>query len=68
MLIGIAKAEAKIRGKSVSQMISDFIASLGNTKEDEQNLPPVTSSLVGLLKNRQVDESSYKNHLLEKHL
>ena len=67
-LIGRAKAEAKIRGKSVSQMVSDFIDSLGKTNTIEQSLPPVTSSLVGVLKNQQVDESTYKKHLLEKHL
>jgi hypothetical protein len=67
-LIGIAKTEAKARGKSVSKMVSDFIDSLGCEQTKKDKLPPVTSSLVGLLKNQQIDENSYKNHLREKHL
>ena len=68
LLIGRAKTEAKARGKSVSQMVSDFIGSLDSEQAKKQKLPPVTSSLVGLLKDQQIDENIYKNHLREKHL
>ena len=63
-----AKAEAKNRGKSVSQMVGEFIDSLSATKPIKQNLPPVTASLVGLLKGRRVSESDYQKHLREKYL
>ncbi len=67
ILISRAKNEAKARGKSVSQMISDFIDSLGSEKAKIQKLPPVTSSLVGLLTDQQIDENAYKKYLREKH-
>lgn len=63
-----AKSEAKRRGKSVSQMVGEFIDSLGTIKPIKQNLPPVTASLVGLLKGSCVSESDYKEHLRERYL
>lgn len=67
-LVRRAKAEASRRGKSVSQMVGEFVASLGSPKQDEQKLPPITASLVGVLKGHRVSESDYKRHLREKHL
>ncbi len=67
-LVRRAKAEASRRGKSVSQMVGEFVASLGSRKRDEQKLPPITASLVGVLKGHRVSESDYKRHLREKHL
>jgi len=67
-LVRRAKAEASRRGKSVSQMVGEFVASLGSPKRDKQKLPPITASLVGVLKGHRVSESDYKRHLREKHL
>lgn len=67
-LVQRAKAEASRRGKSVSQMVSEFVDSLGSPRRDEQKLPPITASLVGLLKGHRISESAYKEHLREKHL
>ncbi len=63
-----AKSEAKRRGKSVSQMVGEFIDSLGKAGTIEQKLPPVTASLVGLLKGRRISESDYKKYLRERYL
>ena len=67
-LVRRAKAEASRRGKSVSQMVSEFVDSLGSPRRDEQKLPPITASLVGVLKGHRVSELAYKKHLREKHL
>lgn len=67
VLISRAKVEAKNRGKSVSQMVSDFIESLCKIKTVESEFPPVTSSLIGIIAGRKIDESAYNKYLLEKH-
>jgi hypothetical protein len=61
-----AKEEARRRGKSVSQMMGDFVVLLGEKKQP-QRLPPVTASLVGVIKDRKISEDDYKKHLREKH-
>ena len=63
-----AKTEALRRGKSVSRMVADYFASLGNRPNRAKTLPPVTSMLIGIIKNRSTSESDYKRHLREKHL
>ena len=67
VLIKRAKSAARRRGKSVSQMVSEFIDSLDVPKAVTTDLPPVTASLIGRLKGRRVSESTYKKHLREKH-
>jgi hypothetical protein len=63
-----AKFEAKLRGKSVSRMISDFIESIDTKKTFVKKLPPVTSKLAGILKGKDISEEDYKSHLMEKYL
>lgn len=63
-----AKSEAKLRGKSVSRMFSDFIESIASGDTPKKELPPTTSKLAGILKDRKVSEEDYKAHLMEKHL
>ena len=66
-LIALAKAEAVLRGKSVSQMVGDFVELLGHVKDPLENLPPITASLRGVLRGQPALEQSYKKHLQEKH-
>ena len=63
-----AKMEAKRRGKSVSRMVADFIESIGLQQDSEEDLPPTTASLVGILKGKEISEEDYKTHLREKYL
>jgi len=63
-----AKEEASRRGKSVSQMVGDFFDSLGTFPAKKTAHPPITTSLVGVLKGRRVSEADYKKHLKEKYL
>ncbi len=68
-LIKKAKSEAGRRGKSVSQMVGEFFDSLGGPDRETVNyLPPVTASLLGVLKACSIDESAHKKHLREKYL
>jgi hypothetical protein len=63
-----AKMEAKRRGKSVSQMVAEYIESIGLQQNSEKDLPPTTASLVGILKGKKISEEDYKTHLREKYL
>ncbi len=67
-LIRRAKHEAHRRGKSVSKMVSDYFSALSaGTSRKSPPPPPVTASLVGILKGFQVSEDDYKKHIKEKH-
>ena len=62
-----AKGAARRRGKSVSQMVSEFFDSLGPGERRSPTLPPLTRSLVGVLKGSKVSEADYIAHLRKKH-
>jgi len=66
-LVKRAKLEAQRRGKSVSLMMSEYIDTLGTSLADKKNVPPVTASLLGILKGKQVSEEEYKKHLRKKY-
>ena len=63
-----AKTEAKLRGKSVSRMVAEFIESIGSRPDSGKVLPPTTAALVGILKGQEISEDDYKEHLREKYL
>ncbi len=65
-LVTQAKTQAARRRKSVSQMFGEFVLSLGKGVRGG-TLPPVTGSLLGIMKGREVSEEDYKKHLREKH-
>lgn len=62
-----AKGEARRRGKSVSQMVSEFFESLSPRDYTLPILPPLTKSLVGVLKGGKVSVKDYIAHLRKKH-
>jgi hypothetical protein len=66
-LIRTAKMEASRRGKSVSQIVGEFFDSLASGRRKAPELPPVTASLVGILKGAGVQESDYRRHLRKKY-
>jgi len=66
-LVRHAKTQAARRGKSVSQMFGEFVAALGAVRR-RRALPPVTDSLVGIMRGARVSEEDYKTHLREKYL
>lgn len=68
-LIMRAKKRAKQKGTSVSQIVADYFT-LIETDQPPTNLglPPITASLTGILKSKDIQEEDYKNHLGEKYL
>ena len=68
-LIKRAKKRAKQKGTSVSQMVADYFALIDTEKPSiDRGLPPITASLAGILKNKEIREEDYKKHLEEKYL
>ena len=68
-LIQRAKSFAKTRGKSVSQIVAYYFASLGKKpKLGTKDLTPMVRSLKGALRGTDVDLEDYRRHLEEKHL
>jgi hypothetical protein len=66
-LIERAKAYARQRGTSVSQMVADYFALLDRQEQDEP-LTPLTRSLRGALRGANVDEDDYHRNLEKKYL
>lgn len=69
-LIKRAKKYAERKGVSVSRLVADYFAVIDEIEPSESlnNLPPVTASLTGILKNSDINSDDYKTHLEEKYL
>jgi len=67
VLVQQAKMQAARRGKSVSQMFGEFVATLGANQAADDSLPPVTGSLLGVMKKSRLSEKDYQKHLREKY-
>lgn len=70
-IIKAAKKYSKAHGKSISQLVSDYLSLVTHLEEIEienQELPPITRSLQGILKGKKVTEQDYKKHLEDKYL
>lgn len=70
-LIRRAKAYARRRGKSVSELVADFFGRLDAPAEEPgpriAAQSPAVQSLVGALAGARVEEGDYREHLVEKH-
>lgn len=66
-LIQQIEAYAREKNKSVSQIVADYLQEIARQKKSNQ-IPPVTQSLIGILKNHQINEDDYKQHLADKYL
>jgi hypothetical protein len=68
-LIKRAKKRAKQKGTSISKMVADFFSLIETEPESTgPDLPPVTSSMVGILKKSDIQEEDYKRYLEDKYL
>lgn len=65
-LIESAKKEARNRGTSVSQMVADYFRGITSHESSSKGLPPVTASLMGVLKGSKLEHAHYRRHLEEK--
>ena len=69
-LIARAKAHAKKRGKSVSQLVADYVRILEKVEQkppSKKKYSPITESLRGALRGAKVDEDDYSRYLEEKY-
>lgn len=66
-LIKQAKQHAKEQGKSLSQIVADYFT-IFTKKSKNQSIAPITQSLIGILKESNLDEEDYKKHLEEKYI
>ena len=66
-LIELAKAHAKQQGKSLSQIVADYFM-IFTEKSKKSKISPITQSLIGVIKIKNLDEKDYKKHLEEKYL
>ena len=68
-LIDRAKSYARRSGKSVSQLVADYLEMLPEPGQRRPRpLTPVVESLRGVLAGSGLDEEDYRRHLEEKHL
>ena len=69
-LVNSAREYAALHGTSLSQLVADYFADLTRQTAKDEQLPPLTQSLKGLLADPKefMDEESYKKHLDDKHL
>jgi hypothetical protein len=67
-LISVAKKYSKTRGKSLSQLFSDYILLITSQQaEKTQEMPPLTQALNGILRGKKINEKAYKKYLKDKY-
>ncbi len=66
-LIAVAKAHAKAQGKSLSKVVADYFKQF-TMNEGNENLSPVTQSLIGIIDVDKFSKNDYKKHLEDKYL
>lgn len=67
-LIKKAKKHARDNGKSLSQVVSEYFSLMDQEKSGvNEDIPPLTKSLIGILRGSKVDETDYLKHLEEKY-
>ena len=66
-LIKQAKVYAKQHDKSLSQVVADYFQLITKGIESSET-PPITQSLIGVIKGIDVDLDDHKRHLEEKYL
>lgn len=70
-LIKAAKEYSKERGKSLSQLISDYLLLITTTnvpKKPPATLPPITLALKGILRGKKISEQDYHKYLEKKYI
>jgi len=66
-LIRFGKRWSRRTGKSLSQAVNDYLTLMRRLEREEVAHPPITHSLVGVLKGSKVSEKDYRRHLEKKH-
>ena len=67
-LIKKAKKHARDNGKSLSQVVSEYFSLMDQEKSGvKEDIPPLTKSLIGILRGSEVDETDHRKTLEEKY-
>ena len=66
-LIRFGKRWSRRTGKSLSQAVNDYLTLVRRLEREDVEPPPITRSLVGVLKGSKVSEKDYRRHLEKKH-
>jgi hypothetical protein len=71
-LIEQAKVIARQQNKSLSQIVEEYFTLLSKAKPENvsspiKDLPPITRSLLGILRDADVDEQDYRTYLESKY-
>ena len=68
-LIASAKRHSAASGRSVSQLVADFISLLeAQSTSTDVEVTPRVRALRGVLAGSELDEGEYRRHLENKHL
>jgi hypothetical protein len=67
-LIKLAKDWARMRGVSISQIVSTFFVSIGTANQPPDKMPPVLRKLAGILQDEEARVEDYHKHLEKKYL
>ncbi|MBL7003223.1 MAG: antitoxin [Gammaproteobacteria bacterium] len=66
-LIEQAKTYAKQHNKSLSKVVADYFKVMAKQTKNDQ-FPPITQSLVGIIEPSDISDDDYKKHLEGKYL
>ena len=68
-VIRAAKKYSKNHGKSLSQLVADYLSLLTELedKSQKEELAPITQSLKGILTGEKASEKQFRKHLEEKY-
>lgn len=70
-LIAAAKEYSKAQGKSLSQLVANYLFLITHSEPEkisQDEVPPLTRSLKGILQGKKIDERDYKKYLKDKYL
>lgn len=69
-VVQYARQYARRHGKTVAQIVADYLTKLSETESSPspQELPPITKSLRGILRDSRLAEQDYHDYLTEKYL
>jgi len=68
VVIKAAKEWARVRGLSVSRMVSTFLMSVITSKQPPDEMPPILKRMAGILEKEEMLTKDYYNHLESKYL
>lgn len=66
-LIKRVKEYVKKKGTTVTKLVATYFAVLKKDPSSIEDLPPITTSLSGILQNTDIKESDYQKLRKEKH-